>query len=314
MSVPVRVLFVVFERRGADFSFGAFFEAMDGLLARDALRFKFVDRTFNLQPARTEAIARFFLERWREGMQLHFEILPDRLDGEIISLISEFPPEGLHLEVGVQSFLTEAQAAISRRQDLARTEDTLRRLREETGALLHADLVAGLPHETWESFREGFDRLLALRPHAIQVGILKRLRGAPIARHEKAEAMVFSSDPPYEILQTRGLSFVQLQRIKRFARYFDLYHNSGRFPASFSPFRERADSPFDAFMGLSDALWAATGRTHRLALNQCAAELYRFLVASLGIPAAEAEAAVREDYHRVPGRRERLRLPEVQAS
>ena len=42
---------------------------------------------------------------------------------------------------------------------------------------LHADLIVGLPGETLESFAAGFDRLVALGPQEIQVGILKRLRG-----------------------------------------------------------------------------------------------------------------------------------------
>ena len=49
--------------------------------------------------------------------------------------------------------------------------------------IVHVDLIAGLPGEDVASFAQGFDRLWALQPHEIQVGILKRLRGTPIIRH-----------------------------------------------------------------------------------------------------------------------------------
>ena len=72
---------------------------------------------------------------------------------------------------------------------------------------VHADLIAGLPGETLESFAAGFDRLVALGPQEIQVGILKRLRGTPIVRHDQAWEMVYSAHPPYEILRNKLLDF-----------------------------------------------------------------------------------------------------------
>src|SRR5205085_2129971 len=100
-----------------------------------------------------------------------------------------------------------------------------------TGVHVHADLIAGLPGEDLASFARGFDRLYALAPSEIQVGVLKRLRGAPIvAKSVEAHRMLFSEAPPYEVLTTDALSFHDVQRVKRFARYFDLVHNSGRFP------------------------------------------------------------------------------------
>ncbi|MFO7973730.1 MAG: radical SAM protein, partial [Candidatus Hydrogenedentota bacterium] len=160
-----------------------FFEAIEALIERGAVQFKFVDRTFNLREERVLAILDFFHERLRPGMQIHFEIVPDRLSQNTLERMADFPHGVLRLEVGVQTFNPKTQEAISRVQDLDETIVTLRFLREHTGALLHADLVLGMPHETWDSTREGFDRLLAVRPQEIQVGILKRLKGAPIARH-----------------------------------------------------------------------------------------------------------------------------------
>ena len=90
-------------------------------------------------------------------------------------------------------------------------------------------MILGLPGETLESFATGFDRLIALGPQEIQVGILKRLRGTPIIRHDTEWQMIYNAQPPYEILQNRLIDFATMQRLRRFAKYWDLIGNSGNF-------------------------------------------------------------------------------------
>lgn len=296
------------ESRVREFPLEAFLDALGRLIVRGARRVNFVDRTFNLKPKRVEAILRFLLANWRDGLQAHFEIVPDRLHPDVLELLARFPAEGLHLEAGIQSFDANVQAAISRRQNLERTIENLHALRTRTGALLHADLVAGLPGETWESFADGFDRLIALRPHEIQVGILKRLKGAPIARHTKPHAMVFSTTPPYEILQTDRLSFGQLQRLKRFARYFDLYYNAGEFNEGLDLLWHASESPFDMFMRFSDYIWASTGRTHEFALVKQVRLLHDFLILEEAAPPEEIARRLEQDFRRKPGRKDKLEL------
>ena len=118
---------------------------------------------------------------------------------------------------------------ISRRQNYEKLAENFHFLRRETGVHVHADLIVGLPGETVESFAAGFDRLVALGPQEIQVGILKRLRGTPIVRHDAEWRMIYQSQPPYEILQNRLIDFATMQRLRRFARYWDLVGNSGNF-------------------------------------------------------------------------------------
>ncbi len=163
------------------------------------------------------------------GLFLHFELVPDRLPPELRELLVRFPAGTLQLEIGIQSFDPAVTAAINRKQDVAKLEDNFRFLREHTTAHVHADLIVGLPGETATGFGAGFDRLVALGPQEIQVGLLKRLRGAPIARHDGPEAMVYSPAPPYEILQNRVIDFSTMQRLRRFARYWELVGNSGNF-------------------------------------------------------------------------------------
>ncbi|HNW44957.1 MAG TPA: radical SAM protein [Elusimicrobiales bacterium] len=270
------------------------FPAWEKLLERGALRFKFTDRTFNLDTARAAAILNFFLERYRPGLFLHFEIVPDRLPEELFLLLQKFPAGSLQLEAGVQTFNGDVAARVGRRQDNAAAEKNLLRLRRDTGAHLHADLIAGLPGESLESFAAGFDRLAALGPQEIQVGILKRLRGAPIARHDAEWGMVYSPYAPYELRRSGLLDFFTMQRLRRFARYWDLFANSGVFPETARLLRGGA-SPFAGFLAFSDWLYARTGATHAIARARLRELAGAYLAGVLKLEPAAAEAAARRD-------------------
>ena len=276
------------------FELQRFLDAVDELYRRGVRHFKFVDRTFNLKIDTSARILEFFLERMDEKLFLHFELVPDHLPERLREIIVRFPPGSLQFEIGIQTFNPAVQTLISRRQDNDKAERNIRWLREETQAHLHTDLIAGLPGEDLASFAAGFDRLIALDPHEIQVGILKRLRGAPIARHTTAHTMRYNPYPPYNVLATDSLDFATLQRVNRFARYWDLIGNSGRFR------RTRplilGDAPFERFMRLSDRLYVETGKTHQLALDRLFELVYRGLTTTLDVAAADAAACLREDY------------------
>ena len=281
------------DKTAVPFDLDRFLAAMDSLHERGARHFKFVDRTFNLNVASSRRILQFFLDRLSDDLFLHFEVIPDRLPDGLKELLAQFPPGSLQLEVGVQTFNPEIQRLISRKQDNLRTEENLRWLREHSHAHIHADLIAGLPGEDLASFGAGFNRLYALRPHEIQVGILKRLRGAPISRHTVAFDLRFSSQPPYTILCTDRIPFADMQRITRFARYWDLIANSGRFAATL-PLLLGTDA-FARFMHFSDWLFAQTGQTHRIALPRLFELLQRALTEEFGLDADRILDALAED-------------------
>ena len=274
------------------FPLDALLAELDSLYARGVRVFKFVDRTFNLNVATSQRILQFFLDKLDAASDdpvfAHFELVPDHLPESLKATIRRFPAGTLQFEIGIQTFNAEVQARISRRQNNEKALANLRWLREETHAHLHVDLIAGLPGEDVQSFAAGFDQLVALRPHEIQFGILKRLRGAPISRHTAAYGMVFEGAPPYQILQTDRISFTQMQRLVRFARYWDLVANSGRF-ADLMP-GLLGDSPFARFLALSDWLYQNTDATHRLAPER----LRRLLERWLGLAPTAGEEAPSE--------------------
>ncbi|NCA83655.1 MAG: DUF4080 domain-containing protein, partial [Opitutae bacterium] len=282
------------------FPLPALLAAFDQLLARGARQFKFCDRSFNLAIPRAIEILAFFLERLsaHPGLFLHFEMLPDRFPAELREILARFPPRTLQLEVGIQSFTPSVLDTIRRPQNLERAADNLRFLRAHTHAFLHTDLIAGLPGETPESFAAGFDRLVALAPHEIQLGILKKLPGAPIARHDDAFTMRYNPAPPYEILSTQEWPAEHLARTTRFAHYWDAIVSSNRFLAAAPLIWKDAPSIFDAFLAFSDWMAPRFPHEHGVPLPALVEAVFHFLTQVRGIsPAPAADALIRGYRH-----------------
>ena len=250
---------------------------LEGLYNRGARNFKFVDRTFNLNIRNSAAILEFFLARMVPGMFVHFEMVPDRFPRQLRELVAKFPAGSLQFEVGIQSFNPHVGQLISRKQNIEQILENLTYLRQETGVYIHADLIAGLPGETIESFANGFDQLIKANPHEIQVGILKRLRGTPIIRHDKEWGMVYGEHPPYEVLQTSCVDFNGLQKMRMFARFWDLISNSGNFQQSRLLLWQDEESPFWAFMKWSEWLFAKVGRRSSINLKSLSEYLFEYL-------------------------------------
>ena len=276
------------------------------LYERGARHFKFVDRTFNLKTETSIQILQFFLDRLPQTAQepalfVHFEVIPDHLPDALKAQIALFPPGVLQFEVGIQSFNPQVQQRISRKQNNAKTEANLQWLLEHSHVHIHADLIWGLPGETLESLAAGFDRLYALGPHEIQLGLLKRLRGTPIARHTAEWAMEYDPKPPYVVRQTRTLSAETIERLDRMARYWDRVANSGRFTRALpllmqSPAPDGQISPFWAFMAFSDSVWARHQKTAFLTPENWVDEMFDHLVLRLGLDEELVRQTLLGDY------------------
>ncbi len=279
------------------FGLDTFLGELENLYQRGARLFKFVDRTFNLNIKTSLKIMQFFLDKLEahpdDPVYAHFELVPDHLPDALKEGISKFPPGALQFEIGIQSFNPAVQALVSRKQDNARAAENIRWLIDHSHAHLHVDLIAGLPGEDMASFARGFDQLVALRPHEIQFGILKRLRGTPIIRHTAQFGLIFDPFAPYTILATSLIDFASMQRLVRFSRYWDLVANSGRFANTIGPLL--GDAPFDNFMAFADWIYARTDATHRIALERLAKLVAEWLQLG-GMSGADARALVASDY------------------
>ncbi len=236
------------------FELDLFLSNMGMLLKKGVKHFKFIDRTFNLKFERCKKILDFFYDNYVEGLRLHFEVFPDKISDELMAEIKRFPKEALHLEAGIQTFYEPSLSLISRKQDEEKTLRNLAYIMNETGADIHADLVFGLPASTMQTIEDDFNKIIALKPQELQLGILKKLKGAPIARHDEKYQMKYYQYPPYEILQTSTISYIDMQRLKRLARYFDIFYK----------YVVDEQWHFAKWLKLSDFIWEEYKQTYKI--------------------------------------------------
>lgn len=283
------------------FDIDLFLSEMDLLIQRGARQFKFVDRTFNLSISTSLKILNFFYERIDLGLFLHFEMVPDRLPIELREMISKFPKGALQFEIGIQTWSAEVSKLVSRRQDYTKIKENFLFLNQSTGVHTHADLIVGLPGETLESFAKGFDALAEVKPDEIQVGILKRLRGTPIIRHDQEWQMVYQEHSPYQVLSTKTMPFNEMQLMGRFANFWDLVANSGNFKSTMQiiyslALKSSRASLFYEFMDLVQFLSQRHPQGHSVALLALVESVWIYLKQKPGVDVEVLRRSLIFDY------------------
>ena len=151
-------------------------------------------------------------------------------------------------EVGVQTFNQKTLQAINRVQDEKRLSDNIS-LFARNGLIMHTDLIAGLPYEGYDSFKESFYKLFRLHSDEIQMGILKLLKGTVMKREALQNGTIANNYPPYEVISTRWLSKGEMDRIKGVAKVLDKTYNNSRMRYTFDTLYEMG---FDIFEIMAD--------------------------------------------------------------
>ena len=191
---------------------------------------KFVDRTFNLSKEKYMAIWRFLLENYREGITFHFEINANIFDDETLDFLETVPKGYFQFEIGIQTIDAQAMKSIGRINKLEKLEHNIRRISRNIH--LHLDLIAGLPYETYDKFRESFDYVHRLKPEMIQLGFLKLLKGTKMYDEREKYGYKYFSKPPYEVFSNEFISFAEMVKLKNLEKVLDFYYNSEKFPES----------------------------------------------------------------------------------
>jgi radical SAM superfamily enzyme YgiQ (UPF0313 family) len=257
------------------FNLDELLEEFEILWARGARNFKFIDRTFNLNMKTANRLLEFFLKK-EPPYFAHFEVIPDHFPDSIKSNIAKFPHGALQLEIGIQTLNLDIANNISRQLKLDKIKENIKFLEYETDAHIHLDLIVGLPGESLDSFGANLDELVNMSSCEIQIGILKKLSGTFINRHDIEFGMVYSDIPPYDILKSNQLSFNDIQIMKRFSRFWDLTYNSGNFKESVK-LLWKDESVYENFYKFSAWAYTQTDSTYKISLTRLGELLFIYL-------------------------------------
>ncbi|MGL5971153.1 MAG: B12-binding domain-containing radical SAM protein, partial [Cetobacterium sp.] len=212
---------------------------------------KFVDRTYNLRKDRYLGIWQYLLDNYKEGVTFHFEINANIFDEEVIEFLKKVPEHYFQFEIGVQSINKETMNSINRRNLLERLKNNIKAISKNIH--LHVDLIAGLPHDTYETFKDSFDYVYELDSEMIQLGFLKILNGTRISKEIEEYDYKYIEFPPYEILSNCFISYKELVKLKNFEKMLDYYYNSEKFKNSVNYIiNTNYSRPFDFFEDIAD--------------------------------------------------------------
>ncbi len=275
-------------------------EEFEKLWQRGARNFKFVDRTFNINMRLANRILDFFLSKDEEYFA-HFEVIPDHFPDSIKEKIALFPHGALQLEIGIQTLNETIANNISRPLKLDKIKENIAFLEDHTTAHIHLDLIVGLPGEDLKSFGKNLDMLISLSSCEIQIGILKKLSGTAIDRHDITFGMVYSDIPPYDILKTNEVSFKDIQNMKRFARFWDIYYNSGNFKHTVELLKTDG-AIYENFSNFSFWIYEQTASTYKISLDRQAELLFSYLTCKLDLQEKDVAKEMIQDLLKIKGR------------
>lgn len=210
---------------------------------------KFVDRTFNCNHKFTMAIWEFLINQDTKT-QFHFEISADILKKSELELLRKAPKDRFQFEVGVQTTNDDVLNRINRFVNFSDIKEKVEELIQIRNIKQHLDLIAGLPGEDYNSFKNSFNDVYSISPEEIQLGFLKLLRGSSMREEAEEYGMKYSPYPPYEILKTKDISYDELIKLKKVEEMVDKYYNSQKFDNIIKYLVNKFDTPFDFYYTL----------------------------------------------------------------
>lgn len=212
---------------------------------------KFVDRTFNCSKQRAKEIIKHIISLECSTV-FHFEAAADLFDNEMLDILGTAPKGRIQFEIGIQTVNAETLSEIDRVTHLDRLKANVGKLLDSGNMHIHVDLIAGLPYENLESFKKSFNEVYEMKPHQLQLGFLKMLKGSRIRNEAEKHGYIFKSYSPYEVLCNHYISFEEILLLKDVEEVLERYFNSNRFSNSLRFLEEGLfSSPFELYYRLS---------------------------------------------------------------
>jgi len=232
----------------------AIFDDIKKLVDAKARVIKFVDRSFNVNEEHSLKIWDFVREFVNDGVTFHFEINPDILTKRQMESLFSMPAGLVQLEAGIQSVNPKTLKEVSRVMNVQKAVENLKTLMRKGNIHIHVDLIAGLPYEDMDSFRESFNTIYHIGAHHLQLGFLKLLHGTRIRREADLHGYKYRDYPPYEVIENKYVSAAEILEIKDIEEALDRSLNSGRFTFTLKYLESYFAEPFELYKGFAGFL------------------------------------------------------------
>ena len=208
---------------------------------------KFVDRTFNCKKSHAMAIWKYIRDHDNGITNFHFEIAADLLDKDELDLLSTMRPGLVQLEIGVQSTNEKTLETIRRKTDIEEIRQITAAINSWHNIHQHLDLIAGLPWEDLGSFKKSFNDVYSMEPEQLQLGFLKVLKGSYMEELIPDCDLLYSTAPPYEVLQTKWLSYGDVLELKDIEEMTEVHYNSRQFTCTLKELEKEFNTPYEMF-------------------------------------------------------------------
>ncbi len=259
------------------FNLGRVKQDLSILLSIGVSQIKFIDRSFNAHKSFASEILRYIMENDDGRINVHFEVNAHLLDDEMLTLLKRARKGLFQFEIGVQSTNPDTIRAIGRTTDLYKLRRSVKKIQSFGNIHQHLDLIAGLPHEDYTSFKNSFNEVYSMGAEKVQLGFLKLLKGSGLREESAKYDYRYTAYPPYEVLSNDVLTHHELIRLKQIEQVCEIYMNENLFRHTLDVVIPEFESPFTFFETLAD-YWVKMGYSEfSLSRANHYEKLYEFL-------------------------------------
>ena len=252
---------------------------LDRLISMKPSIVKFIDRTFNSNEDFAINIIEHILENNKTNTKFHFEITLDRMTDRFYETLKKLPKDMVQFEIGLQSINPMTLKAIQRHNDLEKIKEHSQMIKKLGTIHQHIDLIAGLPYEDFESFKESFNYLYTFKIEKIQLGFLKMLKGSLVRSQSDIFRYEFTDYAPYEVLKNDFLSTDEIIILKKIDYVVDKIYNEGSFKRTLDILERVYLSPFAMFEDLVNFIDEKFGVDKTIKKEKLYGLVYEFLKA-----------------------------------
>jgi radical SAM superfamily enzyme YgiQ (UPF0313 family) len=185
------------------------------LRERGAREIRFIDPTFNANPAFRRIVAGLAALNRNHKLKFFAELQADRITSDDARRLAA--ANFREIEVGVQSRNSETLRRIHRPTHLRRLDHGINRL-TRAGILVTIDLMYGLPGQDLREIRQMLNWAAGLRGVRIQCLQTLLLPGTELRRDRKRYELNALDQPPYQVQSTASFSATELRRAETMVR------------------------------------------------------------------------------------------------